>query len=135
MNVRVPRRRGILPNFKTFTPWLASLIMTAGWVGANLDGPPVEVPVDPATCLAAVSYLTGTCGIAEEDTRWRYGDACVLEGLGSLVLTARAFPVPFRTENTFAEQAVFLRPVCTIINRLRLTNLAERPTANVIRTR
>lgn len=55
MNARVPRRRGILPHFRTFTIWLAALIVTAGWVGANLDGPPVGHTGAPgeATCATA----------------------------------------------------------------------------------
>src|SRR5262249_10556451 len=49
------------------------------------------------------------------------------------VFTAGAFPVLFRAEDAFAEQAVFFRAVGAVIDRLRLLDFAERPTANVMR--
>ena len=45
--------------------------------------------------------------------------------LGPFILAARTFPVTLGTENTLAKQAVFLRTICTIVNRLRLANLSE----------
>ena len=51
----------------------------------------------------------------------------------AFVLAACAFPVPFRPENTLAEQTVLFRTIGTIIDRLGLANLAKRPASNIIR--
>ncbi len=51
------------------------------------------------------------------------------------VLATRAFPVLFRPENPFAEQAVFFGAVRSVIDRFRLFDFAERPAAYVVRTR
>ena len=53
--------------------------------------------------------------------------------LRSLVLSTRAFPVTFGPEDALTEQAVFFRSICAIIDRLRLSHLAERPATNIIR--
>ena len=49
------------------------------------------------------------------------------------VLAAGAFPVFLGAEDPFAEQAVFFRPVGAVVDRLRLLDLAEGPTADVVR--
>src|SRR5437763_1655433 len=53
--------------------------------------------------------------------------------LHAAILAAGAFPVLFRAENAFAEQAVFFRPVGAIVDRLRLFDLAEAPAPDVVR--
>ena len=50
------------------------------------------------------------------------------------VLAAGAFPVLFRAEDALAEQTVFFRPVGAVVDRFRLLHLAERPTANIVRS-
>src|SRR5260370_32551319 len=49
------------------------------------------------------------------------------------VLAAGAFPVFLGTKNSFAEKAVLFGTVSPVVNRLRLLDLAERPTADVMR--
>src|SRR5205814_1365074 len=51
----------------------------------------------------------------------------------ALVLAARTFPVPLRAEDALAEQAVLFGTVGTIVDRLGLLHLAERPRTNVVR--
>src|SRR5205807_865451 len=55
--------------------------------------------------------------------------------LHTAVLAAGAFPVLLGTENAFAEQPILLGPVRAVIDRLGLLHLAERPAANIVRTR
>ena len=50
----------------------------------------------------------------------------------ALVLTAVALPVAGGTEDLFAEETVFLRLECAVVDRLRLLDLAVRPRANVV---
>src|SRR5262249_776454 len=49
------------------------------------------------------------------------------------VLAAGAFPVLLRPKNTLTKQPVFFRPVGAIVDGLRLLDLAEGPTADVMR--
>ena len=51
---------------------------------------------------------------------------------GTLVLSTGTFPVSFGAENPLTEQAVLLRPIRAIVDRLRFLDLPERPTANVV---
>ena len=44
-----------------------------------------------------------------------------------LVLTAAAFPGLCRSEDLLAEESVYLRSLCTIVDGLRLLNFAVRP--------
>src|SRR5262249_47402747 len=53
--------------------------------------------------------------------------------LHAAVLAAGAFPVLFGAENALAEQAVLLRPVRAVIDRLGLLDLAEGPGTDVVR--
>src|SRR5262249_1652052 len=48
------------------------------------------------------------------------------------VLAAGAFPVLFRAEDTFAEQAVLFRTVGAVVDGFRFFYLAEGPGANVV---
>src|SRR5439155_27203248 len=50
------------------------------------------------------------------------------------VLAAGALPVLLRPEDALAEQAVLLRTVGAVVDRLRLLDFAERPAANVVGT-
>jgi hypothetical protein len=52
--------------------------------------------------------------------------------LHAAVLAASALPVLLRTENPLAEEAVLLRPVGPVVDRLRLLDLAEGPAPNVV---
>jgi hypothetical protein len=52
--------------------------------------------------------------------------------LGAFIFAAGTFPIPLRTEDSFAEQAVLLRPICTVVDSLGLANLTKRPTTNII---
>ena len=53
--------------------------------------------------------------------------------LHAAVLAAGALPVLLRAEDPLAEQAVLLRAVGAVVDRLRLLHFAERPTADVVR--
>ena len=55
--------------------------------------------------------------------------------LHALVLAAQAFVILDRPENAGAEQAIALRLERAVVDRLRLLDLAERPRANLFRTR
>src|SRR3569833_83693 len=57
-------------------------------------------------------------------------DALVLH---ALVLAAQAFVVLLRSEDAGAEQAVTLRPVGTVVDGIRLLDLAVRPAKNLVR--
>ena len=54
--------------------------------------------------------------------------------LHAAVLAAGTFPVLFRTEDPLAEQTVFFGTVGSVVDRFRLLDFAERPTADVLRT-
>jgi hypothetical protein len=45
----------------------------------------------------------------------------------AFIFSARAFPIFYRTENAFTEQATFLRFESTIINRLRILDFPFGP--------
>ena len=49
-----------------------------------------------------------------------------------LVLTAVALPVASWSEDLLAEQAIFLRLECAVVDRLRLLNFTVRPRTNVV---
>src|SRR5207248_7990303 len=53
--------------------------------------------------------------------------------LHAAVLAAGALPVLLRPEDALAEQAVLLRPVGAVVDRLGLLDLAERPAPNIVR--
>src|SRR5207302_9692129 len=53
--------------------------------------------------------------------------------LHAAVLAAGALPVLLGTEDALAEEAVLLRAVRAVVDRLRLLDLAERPAADVVR--
>ena len=55
--------------------------------------------------------------------------------LHAAVLAAGALPVLLRAEDPLAEQAVLLRAVGAVVDRLGLLDLAERPAADVVRAR
>src|SRR5438067_1880824 len=48
-----------------------------------------------------------------------------------LVFAAETFPVRYGTENTGAEQSVFLRLECAVVDGFRLCYFAMRPRANL----
>jgi hypothetical protein len=52
--------------------------------------------------------------------------------LDALVLAAGALPVLLRTEDALAEQAIALRAVGAVVDRLGLLDLAEGPRADVL---
>ena len=49
------------------------------------------------------------------------------------VLAAGALPVFLGPEDPLAKQAVFLRPICPIIDCLRFLDFAKRPAPDVVR--
>ena len=53
--------------------------------------------------------------------------------LCAFVFSAGAFPVLLRSENPLAEKTILLRPICPIVNGLRLFHLAERPAPDIVR--
>src|SRR5207244_11192820 len=59
-------------------------------------------------------------------------DAFVLD---ALVLPAETFPVLLGTEDALAEEAVLLRTVRPVVDRLRLLDLAVRPAPDLLRRR
>ena len=50
-----------------------------------------------------------------------------------LVLTTRTFPVLAWSKYSLAEQTVFLRLKCSVVNSLRLLYLTMRPLSNLVR--
>ena len=52
--------------------------------------------------------------------------------LHASILAARAFPVLFRAENAFAEQAVLFGTISAVVDRFGFLHLAERPAADVV---
>ncbi len=95
--------------------------------GHGLEEPDVDDrrgEIDVAHALAAHAAVSHLDSAAVAD------DALVF---CALVLAAGAFPVAFRPEDTFAEQAVAFRTVGAIVDRLRLFDFAKGPRTNVVR--
>ena len=94
--------------------------------GQGLEEPDVDDrggQVDVAHALAADAAVRHLHAAAVAD------DALVL---GALVLAAGALPVALRAEDALAEQAVLLRAVGAVVDRLGLLDLAEGPDADVV---
>ncbi len=54
--------------------------------------------------------------------------------LHAAILAAGAFPILLRTKDALAEEPILFRPVGAVVDRFRLFDFAERPTADVVRT-
>ncbi len=61
------------------------------------------------------------------DTTTVADDAAMLD---ALILSARAFPILHRTENTLAEKAAFLRLECSVVDGLRVLHFTLGPGPN-----
>ena len=91
----------------------------------------LEVPdvSDRSSQLNVAHALTTHLGFGYLNTTAFTDDALIAH---PLVLTTGTLPVPRGTENTFTKQTVALWLERTVVNRLRLLNLAFRPTADVV---
>src|SRR5262249_56047718 len=73
--------------------------------------------------------VAGVAGRGHVEGAGVAGHALVLH---APVLAAGALPVLLGTENAFTEQAIFFRPIGTVVDGLRLFDLPKRPATDIM---